>query len=827
MNKIFFFLLLFIAIVNKSICFAQTKDVTEVSVGNGSNYTNQPIHAQSDFSHSQVLYYPLDLKFKGEINEIRYRTVFYKSSFENSTKWVVKISHTDLDDFDNRQGFIPNTELTEVFNGEIEISGYEIIIKLDKPFYYDGKQNLVIDVEEFTEGKTESNLTSFTGLENFNNPPKRSFMSFTKVNEDKSESKSFVKENSYPSTKFIGNLKRCIVPHINFTEGIKNITETTAEIHFTENENITIFKYKVTLANETNNLDYISSTENKIYLENLLPARDYKISYKSNCDEIPSESSVSYFTTKKKTITLPHSINFNDENIGDYLLEKEDSFYSYASTHLLNVDNDKNNKAIVLKGGRFLKDLGWSNSENKFTYNNSRFKSSINFDIDLTNNPTKPIFNFDVKQIRESYIRVLINNKPLDFIYKSFNGNIGEFKTVSIDLKRYINQKIILKIEHVADGGYLPGETSTFPNGFRITFIDNIELKENTCLVPENILLESDTSSIDVKVEPSNTEFELFYAEFDTQPGPRNLITFKNSYKLENLEVATSYDVFVRTKCNDDYSPFIKNIISTEPNLITVPHQKYFRSGISDGLYAPIYNLSSEKLEYIFYGVGLYQKDIGLEWIGGDNTTEFEAWNDNKDFITGLKFKVDLRQISDADLDLRFLVTSYVRSVLNTSWFRVLINNKQYGNSFNAIYDNGRPTYQNLNINLSEYEGEIVEIILEQSGQDDSFCQGCSYDGVLINNLKISGEKTLGIEESIQKNQISIYPNPANNLLSVTSRTPINQLNIYNLNGRLIMNKKIENTLETQFKVSNLSKGIYLLEIKSGNKKHFQKLIIE
>lgn len=70
---------------------------------------------------------------------------------------------------------------------------------------------------------------------------------------------------------------------------------------------------------------------------------------------------------------------------------------------------------------------------------------------------------------------------------------------------------------------------------------------------------------------------------------------------------------------------------------------------------------------------------------------------------------------------------------------------------------------------------------------------------------------TLSTDKS-ELNAITVYPNPANNYLIVTKGNIDNlSLNLYDLNGKIVLNKKIDNN---PINISNLSSGLFFAEIK-------------
>ena len=91
---------------------------------------------------------------------------------------------------------------------------------------------------------------------------------------------------------------------------------------------------------------------------------------------------------------------------------------------------------------------------------------------------------------------------------------------------------------------------------------------------------------------------------------------------------------------------------------------------------------------------------------------------------------------------------------------------------------------------------------------------------------------TLGLGTALSMNELisqttNIYPNPANNILNIVSYTVgIEKINIYNLNGQLVLNKKVKSNQKT-INISSIESGIYIVDILSENTSVKRKLIIE
>jgi Secretion system C-terminal sorting domain len=99
------------------------------------------------------------------------------------------------------------------------------------------------------------------------------------------------------------------------------------------------------------------------------------------------------------------------------------------------------------------------------------------------------------------------------------------------------------------------------------------------------------------------------------------------------------------------------------------------------------------------------------------------------------------------------------------------------------------------------------------------------FDNLIARATNVS---LLGVEE-IASNEISysVYPNPANNLITVSSKesSSINAITISDINGRTIKSQTFDGNATIEMNVSDLSKGMYLMKIASENGTSIQKIM--
>lgn len=96
-------------------------------------------------------------------------------------------------------------------------------------------------------------------------------------------------------------------------------------------------------------------------------------------------------------------------------------------------------------------------------------------------------------------------------------------------------------------------------------------------------------------------------------------------------------------------------------------------------------------------------------------------------------------------------------------------------------------------------------------------------DGLLA---KIDLEAS-GVEESINP-VINVYPNPSSDLVYIETETATDfAVSIRNINGQLLFTEHFSNTNYGVIRVCGFEKGLYIIEVQSGNDLTIQKMIIQ
>ncbi len=198
--------------------------------------------------------------------------------------------------------------------------------------------------------------------------------------------------------------------------------------------------------------------------------------------------------------------------------------------------------------------------------------------------------------------------------------------------------------------------------------------------------------------------------------------------------------------------------------------------------------------------------------------------------VTGKGFAELLHSYEHPDMSLTNPIDGTFHSSENISWD---INNPDDGNPL--LYDiefsiDNKQTFQSIVKGISEtsFQWENPTI----SGGENIWFKIIAYSkDKTLNGSSISASSstvTLPVE-SFDNHSIGIYPNPANNYLSVKLNevTPNIQYQIIDLNGRILTQKTLYNKSVLHVDIKNIQPGLYFLKLKNDNKTMQSKIIVK
>ncbi|MBT2622251.1 MULTISPECIES: T9SS-dependent choice-of-anchor J family protein [Chryseobacterium] len=122
--------------------------------------------------------------------------------------------------------------------------------------------------------------------------------------------------------------------------------------------------------------------------------------------------------------------------------------------------------------------------------------------------------------------------------------------------------------------------------------------------------------------------------------------------------------------------------------------------------------------------------------------------------------------------------------------------------------------YNQHTFNLDAYAGQSVYIAI-QCVSDDQFA-------LFVDDFKVTTTGTLGTSETSKaSSNISVYPNPVSDILTVKSKEKINNIEVFDISGR-----KVNATLNNdKVDVRALNSGSYIINIETKEGKTTEKFI--
>jgi hypothetical protein len=101
------------------------------------------------------------------------------------------------------------------------------------------------------------------------------------------------------------------------------------------------------------------------------------------------------------------------------------------------------------------------------------------------------------------------------------------------------------------------------------------------------------------------------------------------------------------------------------------------------------------------------------------------------------------------------------------------------------------------------------------------------FDNLVSRATSVSA--LLGNESFVSSNKFSTYPNPVNDILSISNSENINikSISITDLNGRVVKNNNYYNVSNIEMNVSDLSSGMYIMNINSDQGTATKKIVKE
>ena len=122
------------------------------------------------------------------------------------------------------------------------------------------------------------------------------------------------------------------------------------------------------------------------------------------------------------------------------------------------------------------------------------------------------------------------------------------------------------------------------------------------------------------------------------------------------------------------------------------------------------------------------------------------------------------------------------------------------------------------------YEEQFILLNVAMGGISGNIDAGFTQSSMIVDYVRVYQEAPLSVDKGLDLNStLKLYPNPATDIIQISSKLPISRLALYNVFGKLILKKETDtNSLD----VSQLNTGVYFLEAYSNTEKVVKKVIV-
>lgn len=207
------------------------------------------------------------------------------------------------------------------------------------------------------------------------------------------------------------------------------------------------------------------------------------------------------------------------------------------------------------------------------------------------------------------------------------------------------------------------------------------------------------------------------------------------------------------------------------------------------------------------------ERMAGVEW------DESEEWGPQDESLISPLIPIDRPTVLTFETFCQYGISQYQDhykvDVLNT-------NTGSWTTLWDAVY---QPEWVNqfqepVILDLSQYQGQNIRLRW-RAQNDESYVLTYSW---FIDNVKVIVTDTIDNVNEVVPSDISIYPNPVNNLMTIKAEEEIQHISVYNILSVKVMEMTLNNK-EAVIDLSNLEPGMYLIEILGKNEKNIKTFI--
>ncbi len=304
-----------------------------------------------------------------------------------------------------------------------------------------------------------------------------------------------------------------------------------------------------------------------------------------------------------------------------------------------------------------------------------------------------------------------------------------------------------------------------------------------------------------------NSSGNLLWSKKINPQQQSNFSVKKTFLSLDKIYLLTKYEEEDNKKNNDILIYDFDGIIIESKNIVSTPNTKAIDFNVNSKKEVLILNVSEIKVKNkSIYHVIKYNRNGDIIW--------------NREYKNSIDFKPTQLVIQDDNFLVigEFFGNLHFNNVIFNGFSDILIFNH---------YNNG--DIKGIDAHTGYGQNKMNQILIKK---DRIYLVGQFFDELKINNkiLKSYGKSDAFIlvnkfdNEIVNNTDYLIYPNPNNGEFFIKTTTEVDKVEIFDLLGRLIFRKTIEN--KGEIKIPNIQNAVYNLVLYKKNTKLYTTKII-
>ena len=403
--------------------------------------------------------------------------------------------------------------------------------------------------------------------------------------------------------------------------------------------------------------------------------------------------------------------------------------------------------------------------------------------------------------------------------YATISGNFDHWHIDYVKVDEFLNSNDTIKLNDVA---FVSAATSFLKTYEQMpwTHFKNNELDEMNDTAA--VLLRNNGAGINVDYQYNIYENNILIAHYPTLGISRNASIFDydsiGNFEYRNPPITVNSSVFT----------------SLFPDSVSFKMQHIISTGIDDNKWNDTLCYIQQFNSSFAYDDGVAESAYGINTSGAKLAYQFKL--NRPDTLRAIEMYFP--QMLDSVNHIPFYLTVWDNnggqpgSILHQQ--EVYPNHTENGEFHYYYLDSIFQMIGTFYVGWEQTTGDLLNIGLDKNKSVNQFMfynigsgwNNSSYPGAWMIRPVVSMDEIILAQDEMKTGDFKLYPNPAKQELNIILSTINNIILIYNLQGKLVKQSFVSTT-NCKLNITDLSSGIYVVEVWNNKVRNFQKFIIE